>query len=76
MNESKSFNVGSIDRIINSSSFNLTEEDKTRVIGEIYKIRNGIEKQNSKNEDRSHMEKKVQTMKKDFEGIQVLLFSS
>ena len=66
MNENKSFNLGSINRIVNSNSFNITNEDRNKVIGEIYKIRNGEQdKMKNKEGDNSDMHKRVQNMKKD-----------
>lgn len=74
LNENKELGSGSLDRILDSNSFNLTKEDKTRVIGEIYRMRNANHLQqtiNEEEEQKPEMEKKVQKLKNDLTSIQV-----
>ena len=75
LNENKEINSGSVDRILNSTSFNLSKEDKNKVIGEIYRMRNVMNTQNTVNieEEKPEIEKKVIKMKEDLNLIQVSL---
>jgi len=77
LNHHKEINIMSMQKLLSDSEFNMSDDDKERVIGEIYKLRDKrMQNDTKKQEPRSFAQRKVSNLKDDLDKIQKSFFDN